>query len=338
MNTPRQQVSEVKVSCKEQFQNEVLPTFKPLIIKGYVKHWPAVQQHSDSAVNLTQYLKGFDTGKKAVTYQAEASVLGKLFYQNGLKDVNFQRIPMSLTESLDTLMAQAKEQKSSTLYTGAVSIPDHLPGFELENHCDLAGKTAVPRIWFGNQTVVPTHYDMLDNIVCVISGRRRFTLFPPEQVTNLYVGPIDFTLSGQPISLVSLYEPDLELYPKFKEALQTAVVADLEPGDVLYIPKLWWHHVESLDPFNVIVNYWWDQNAVAQDNPFTTMMHALMTISQLPEKERMAWRAFFDHYVFRLGGAPGEHIPPESRGVLGEMTPQTYQQLRGYVAATLINR
>lgn len=338
MNTPETKVCEIQLSNREQFRDMVLPSFKPAIIKNYLKDWPAIAKHKQSPDGLVQYLKGFDVGKKAIAYQADKSIRGHFFYQNDLKDVNFKRIPMGLTESLESLISQIENPQAPTLYTGAVSILDHLPGFELENTCDLAGKTAVPRIWFGSQAVVPTHYDMLDNIVCIIAGRRRFTLFPPEQITNLYVGPIDFTLSGQPISLVSLSEPNLERYPKFSEALKSAQVADLEPGDALYIPKLWWHHVESLAPFNVIVNYWWDQNSLGQDNPFTTLMHALMTISQLPKAERMAWRAFFDHYIFRENGDPAQHIPPENRGVLGELTPQTYQTLKSYVIASLKNR
>src|SRR5690625_7659936 len=82
--------------------------------------------------------------------------------------------------------------------------------FARENHCDLVGSTAVARIWVGNAATVSTHYDLLDNIVCVVSGRRRFTLFPPEQLTNLYVGPLDFTLSGQPVSMVNLQDPDFD--------------------------------------------------------------------------------------------------------------------------------
>lgn len=319
---------------REEFYTNTQPLFRPIIIKGHITDWPAFKAGRSSASELASYIKTFDTKKPVITYRAPPSIQGQFFYQNDLKSVNFDRVSQTLSESLDALLENIETQSPPALYTGSIPISDHLNGFEKENRSELVGKTAAPRIWMGNRAVVPTHYDMLDNIVCVVTGRRRFTLFPPEQLPNLYVGPIDYTLSGQPISLVNFLQPDFDKYPRFKEALESAEVADLEPGDALYIPKLWWHHVESFDAINMIVNYWWDQSALGQDNPFTTLMHGLLSISQLPKAERDAWHAFFNHYVFRPDENPVEHLPPETRGVLGEMTPQTYQSIRNYVMST----
>src|SRR5206468_367295 len=82
---------------------------------------------------------------------------------------------------------------------------------------------------------------------------RRFTLFPPEQLQNLYVGPLDFNPAGQAISLVDHAAPDLERFPRYAEALQHAQVAELEAGDAIFIPSMWWHAVEALAPFNALV-------------------------------------------------------------------------------------
>jgi len=100
--------------------------------------------------------------------------------------------------------------------------------------------------WLGNKTRISAHYDYPDNIACVVAGTRRFTLFPPEQIGNLYVGPVDKTPSGQAISLVDFSNPDLERFPNFELAMQAGYQAVCEPGDAIYIPSLWWHHVESL--------------------------------------------------------------------------------------------
>src|SRR3546814_4100254 len=74
---------------------------------------------------------------------------------------------------------------------------------------DLPAPDAVPRVWIGNATHVSTHYDVSSNLACVVAGRRRFTLFPPDQIANLYVGPLDVTMAGQPASMVDLAAPDL---------------------------------------------------------------------------------------------------------------------------------
>lgn len=334
MSHPLPQTKIIVSPDREQFLSEVIPLFRPVILKGLVKKWPAFKKREESIIQFADYIKSFDTGRPAITYQAPSSIQGRFFYQTDLKSVNFDRVSQNLSSAIDALLENIESENSPTLYTGSVTISDHLKGFEKENGCELAGKTSIPRIWIGNRAVVPTHYDMLDNIVCVISGRRRFTLFPPSQLDNLYVGPIDYTLSGQPISLVNLHQPDFDKYPRFKEALANAEVADLEPGDALYIPKLWWHHVESFDSLNVIVNYWWDQNGLGQDTPFTTLMHGLISISQLPKAERDAWQVFFNHYVFRNSENHLEHIPAEARGILGEMTPEIYQSIRNYVIST----
>jgi len=87
----------------------------------------------------------------------------------------------------------------------------------------------------------------MENVGIVMTGRRRFTVFPPEQIGNLYPGPFELTPSGVPISLVDLTAPDLDRYPRFAEAMAAAQSAVLEPGDAIYLPFHWWHAVESLE-------------------------------------------------------------------------------------------
>jgi hypothetical protein len=121
----------------------------------------------------------------------------------------------------------------------------------------LLAASVQPRIWLGSGVVTPAHFDESSNVACVVAGRRRFTLLPPEQVANLYIGPLGFAPTGTPISLVSFREPDFQRFPLFREAQAAALVAELGAGDAIYIPPLWWHHVESLERLNALVNYWW---------------------------------------------------------------------------------
>lgn len=320
---------------RDEFQQEIVPLYRPAVIRGYFKQWPAVAKQQESASALADYIKSFDQKKNVVTYCGDPSIQGRFFYQNDMQGFNFERITEKFDDAIRRILSHIDNPNPPAVYSGAISIDENIPGFATENRCDIAGKTAVARIWMGNAAIVSTHYDMLDNIVAVVSGRRRFTLFPPEQLKNLYVGPVDFTLSGQPVSMVQLNDPDFDKYPRFQKALAAAEVAELEPGDALFIPKLWWHHVESLDRFNMIVNYWWNNTELGPDMPFTTMMHGLISISHLPKPERDAWRAFFDHYVFQVDGDPVSHIAPEHRGVLGQITPELYKKIKGYVLSLL---
>ena len=62
------------------------------------------------------------------------------------------------------------------------------------------------------------------------------------------------THGGQAVSMVDFAEPDLGRHPGFRAAIEAAQVADLEPGDALFYPGMWWHQVEAFDAFNVMIN------------------------------------------------------------------------------------
>ena len=176
---------------------------------------------------------------------------------------------------------------------------DFLPDFAAAHRNPLLAKTCGRASGSATRTKVQTHYDLLSNIACVVGGRRRFTLFPPDQLPNLYMGPVDFTPSGTPISLVPLNSPDLTRFPRFAEALRHAQQAELEPGDALYIPYGWWHHVESLTPFNVLVNYWWN-SAPSYGSPYGVLLHAALALRDLPAEQRAVWREMFEHWFSRI--------------------------------------
>src|SRR3546814_17563231 len=117
---------------------------------------------------------------------------------------------------------------------------------------------------------VATHFDLSDTFAVVALGRRLFTLFPPVATADLYVGPLNHTLAGQPVSMVDPLAPDRQRYPRYARAEAQALIADLEPGDALYIPALWWHPVQAPGPATMLVNYWHN------DAPHGRRCHALI--------------------------------------------------------------
>jgi hypothetical protein len=176
---------------------------------------------------------------------------------------------------------------------------------------------------------------MFDNLACAVAGPRRFTLYPPDAIGNLYVGPIDHTMAGQPVALAVGAGAGDPRFPRFEAIRTQALVAELEPGDALYLPKLWWHQVEAEGSFNMLVNYWWDAFSAGPDAPYTTMMLAMIAIAERPDVERAAWRAFFDHYVFRPDGHPLAHLPDDKHGVLGPLRSGNYGRIRAMVMRLL---
>lgn len=321
--------------------DKIVEAGQPAILRGLVSDWPAVKTAAASPEEFRSYLLQFDNNMAVEAYVAPPEAEGRFFYSPKMDGFNFERGYMRLGEATALMLAERSKPAKNGIYVGSAPIAQVLPGFEAENELDLIrGKPAHARIWLGNETTVAAHWDASNNVACVVAGRRRFTLFPPDQVSNLYVGPIDMTISGPPSSLVDVRKPDFDKHPRFREALARAMVAELDPGDAIYIPALWWHHVEALSPFNALVNYWWE-DAPADAVPgagLACIGHGLLTFSRLPRPQREAWRELFDHYVFHLDGNPAEHIPEHARGALGESTPSLRQAMRQFLVRVLSQR
>jgi hypothetical protein len=218
-----------------------------------------------------------------------------------------------------------------------VPLPIYLPGFSSENHVRslVTAESVRESIWIGNRTRIAAHFDNIDNLACVVGGRRRFTMFPPDQISNLYVGPLDLTPAGQPITLVDINRPDLDRFPRYAEAVKVALVAELDPGDAVYIPALWWHNVEALEEFNVLVNYWWRDIPEFFDSPSNALLYSLLTIKSLPVSQRIGWKALFDYLIFQTDGPALEHLPPEVRGLFGDLTRAKADRIRSILLKIL---
>jgi hypothetical protein len=321
------------------FRGAIVPRGEPAVLRGIAAAWPAVRAGRESADAACAYLAGFDRGAEVEAFIGPPEIGGRFFYSPDLGSFNFEKRRGRFGEVLRYIAQLPAMERPPAVYVGAAAAPDCLPGFAEQNALPLLdGTNAVPRLWIGNESVVSTHFDQSDNIAVVAAGRRRVTLFPPEQLPNLYVGPLDHTMAGQPASLVDLRDPDFEHYPRFREALAAARVAELGPGDGLYIPALWWHNIEALSPFNLLVNFWWDDAPPGAAAPFEAMIHALLALGDLPPGRRAAWRTMFDHYGFRTNGDPAAHLEPGQRGILGEPNPQLRDRIRQFLLRGLNRR
>jgi hypothetical protein len=320
---------------RERFLREVVAGCQPVVLRGLVDDWPAVRAAQDSPRALMSYLSAFDAGAQIEVFFGDPAIAGKYYYGAGLQGFNFERRVMGFTAALQAIVAAVDAPDGKSVYAGSAPCRECLPGFAPGNTMPLLAPETSPRIWLGTAANVSSHYDTFDNLACVIAGRRRFTLYAPELIGRLYVGPIDRTMAGPPVSLAASSPPDDARFPLFRDIRDQAWVCELGAGDALYLPKLWWHQVESLAAFNGLVNYWWDAFAAGPDSPYTSLLLALITIAERPPAEQQAWRAFFDHYVFRSHGHPLAHLPAEQRGVLGPLKPDNYANIRARVMQLL---
>jgi len=327
-----QPIRELSDIDRARFDSEIRPARVPVVLRGLARDWPAVQAGRTSPEEAIAYLKRFTRPDPVPAILGAPEIDGLFFYTPDLKALNFQRGQTPLDPFLDRLLRDQQAERPYAMAIQSIAIPESLPGFAEANRIDLVDATVVPRLWAGNRIRVATHYDLKENVGVVIAGRRRFTLFPPDQIANLYVGPFDLTPAGTPISLVELARPDLDRFPRFAQAMAHAQSAVLEPGDAIYIPFHWWHAVDSLEPVSAFVNYWWDPASPDLAGSYDALLLALLSLRGLPEDQKEVWRMLFDHYVFGANGDPAAHLPEDVKGVLGPITPQKVARMK----ATLI--
>ncbi len=310
---------------------------EPVVLRGIARDWALVQAGLRSRQEALDYLRGFDAGLPVQYSFGGPEIEGRPFYNDDFTQLNFEVRRGLLTQVLDEIADTFDAPKPPTYYVASLLIERALPGFAQANDAGLAGQgiEASASIWIGNRVTASCHYDTPDNLACCAVGRRRFTLFPPEQIDNLYPGPLEPTPGGQVVSVVDFDRPDFDRHPRFRDALASAQTAVLEPGDAIFIPSMWWHHVRSLEPFNVLVNYWWRSVPSFLSSPLPALQHAMWALRDLPEREKKAWAKIFEYYVFGPGERAGQHLPDAARGELAPFDEMQARRTRAQLLGRL---
>ena len=324
--------AEMRVDFGEPLPQSIYEAPEPIVLRGYVDGWPAVAAAKMSGEHLADYLTQFDAQQALTVYVGPKEIGGRFFYNDDFTGFNFQSGKATLAQVLGRLLGPKVEDNIDAIYVGSTPVDDWLPGFRKSNDVALPVDDALANFWLGGRTTISAHFDFPDNLACVVAGARRFTLFPPDQLANLYVGPLDRTPSGQAISLVDFDAPDFDRHPRFKDALEASVVADLQPGDALFIPSMWWHHVRSSEPLNMLVNYWWCNTPPVMGAPSAVLNHAILALRELSPRQRRAWQELFNYYVFEADPDSFGHIPEAGRGVLGELSDESINWIRADLA------
>ena len=319
----------------EQFNTEIRPAGKPVVMKGVAADWPAVAigRQSDPRA-MSDYLISFDSGAPMSALIGDPKAGGRFFYNDGFTGFNFRR-SQAPAKAVLSKMATPRREDDPYLYAGATSTADVFPDFGKDNPMPLVPENVSPLVWVGNPSLVAPHFDMFENIAACAMGTRHFMVYPPDAVGGLYIGPWEHTPAGRECSLVNVEAPDLDAHPRYPEARAKAQLATLEPGDAIYIPPLWWHSVRAREPLNLLVNYWWKEGFDG-GSVMGSLAHTLMTIRGLPATERAAWRDLFDHFVFGSDAdAEGAHIPEHIRGARSEASPERNAHIRQFVKSHL---
>ncbi len=327
-------VPEVAVGGPHELDEILLRADRPFVVCQLVADWPLVVAGRKSGRDARNYLLRHHRDRPVVVAVGDSHSGGRLFYDDAMA-MNFRSFKAQLAKVFAQIDAGEHQPDAPAIYLASIDIEEYFPGLHEARLAALGDRSCLASIWMGTRTRIAAHNDTPNNLACVAVGRRRFTLFPPEQFPNLYLGPVDNTPAGRPVSMVDFHAPDFTNHPRFRQALDHGQLAELEAGDALFIPALWWHHVEGLDPFNVLVNYWWRETPAWLGQPQDALNLAMMAIRDLPDDQKRYWSDMFNHYVFANDEQAFAHIPPASRGVLGPMTAESAGRIRAFLLRAL---
>ncbi|CAN7985964.1 unnamed protein product [Ixodes hexagonus] len=258
MNTTCERIEVWEAANEETFRRDIYSARKPAILRG-VSIGPC-QRLWDS-----EYLSkhgGTQPVKVHVSPNRHMNFLDKNFVYRTLPfDELVKRSSRSVQDEyflcetelyyLRSLGADCRKQPANI----HVEFPELAKDITLPNFFpEEAFFSSVLRV-ASPQLCLWTHYDVMDNFLIQVRGRKRAVLFHPNDLEYLYMkGNFPTLVEGDKSQVLDIDNPDLERYPDFLKA--TRYEAVLEPGDILFIPALWFHNMTALD-FGVAVNIFW---------------------------------------------------------------------------------
>ena len=206
---------------------------------------------------------------------------------------NYTQTTMGFADAVEAVLAAGETEH---LYIMQQSVEAVCP--ELLDHIVipqwLAAEEPAIHFWIGKQTTTPLHFDFTENLFAQVHGSKRFILFSPQDTDSLY--PFSLAAAMPHLSHVDASAPDLARFPAFAKAM--ALEADLQAGDVLYLPPFWWHQVIA-PAFSISVNFWWKPSLAA--------------IFAAPNAERALINFYRDD---QLQGLQSFYLQPQGMGLL----------------------
>lgn len=248
----------------------------PCIFRNAISHWPAIEKWDD------QYIEA-QLGQNKITVAVTPNGLADAIVNNAFI------LPEERSMTIKDFFEEAKKQEFDEVYYIQKQNSNMTDEFKiLLNDIDteltwasdaLCKSPDAINFWMGQgKAVTSLHKDHYENLYCVVRGEKRFILYPPSDrphipYKNYPVRQYKFNKSGKiwtiedsktvgnshsvPWICVDPLKPQFDLYPQFKNA--QPIFCTVKAGDVLYLPALWFHHVQQTD-WTIAVNYWYDMD------------------------------------------------------------------------------
>eukprot|EP00808_Paulinella_micropora_P026626 g45988.t1 len=250
------------------FYREFVAQNKPVVIQGALKTWPALEKWSSG------YLVSV-VGDEVVTIDATPDGLGDAvvdstwFVTPAEKRMTFREFAQALKRNGRTEGVLYCQHQNSSFTEEFKKLEADIDPSSLDFAFEAFGlEPDAINFWMGSSEAKSClHSDPYENMYCVIAGEKVFTLYPPTDFYWLqrrwykaarYEQAADGTFRVAP-EVPERLVPWLDLPSTPPTRLQhaTPMRVTLRPGEVLYLPSLWYHGVEQSEQ-TIAVNFWFD--------------------------------------------------------------------------------
>jgi hypothetical protein len=329
------EVPRVPAPAADEFNRMAANGSEPAVLTGCLQDWPLVRElqqagNPDAEIAVLERL----IGHRKVQYTTIAPEQhGQLGYTDDGSRTNFaftsgKRVAFSRFG--DALRATLADRRGGAVYMQSAPLrgfPELLPHVPDLQYLATAAE-AYRQLWIGSGGhVVNLHFDPTHNLIAMLTGRKRVTLIPPDSMTNMYPAPLDVRLGDAIGSQVTLLAPDFARHPRAADELAKARVAILEPGEILYIPPMWWHHVESFG-LNVMLNKWVLPVPAAHFTDLTVdLVRGMLLFSDIPRSLRLRYREAYAGALFGTAEPPASP-PAAADAVTGRLLSRADRQMR----------
>lgn len=233
-------IDEVDQPSIEHFWTKYFHLHRPVKLTNCINHWPATTKWKD--VNYFMEIGAFRTVPIELGRTYDDDDWGQNLFQFG--------------DFIKEFMAG--DEKDVKAYLAQHDLFDQIPllkkDFLIPDYCAISSHDPVIKSWIGPKGTISTmHTDDKSNLLAQVMGEKLIILASPSDSDNLY--PYDGMLNNT--TQVDAENLDFEKFPLVKNVRFYRVV--LKEGEMLYIPRLWWHYVRSLTP-SISVSFWFNEN------------------------------------------------------------------------------